>query len=271
MTLRIGEFSRLARVSVKALRHYDRVGLLKPARTDGWTGYRYYSSEQLPRLNAILALKELGFSLEQIRALLDEGSSLARVRAMLEARRDEAWRALEAEKERLARVEARLEQLEREGEPPGRHEVVLKAVEAKRVASVRDVLPSYGDVGGLFGELSAYAERHGIRTGAWISVWHDAEYREESVDGEAALVTDNPLPESERVYPRELPAVESMACAVHHGSFATIGRAYGALLGWIEANGYRVNGPNRELYLRGGEQDDTDYVTEVQFPVEKAG
>lgn len=62
MTLRIGEFSRLARVSVKVLRHYDRMGLLEPARTDDWTGYRYYSSEQLTRLNVILSLKELGFS-----------------------------------------------------------------------------------------------------------------------------------------------------------------------------------------------------------------
>jgi DNA-binding transcriptional MerR regulator len=88
VTLKIGEFSRLARVSVKALRLYDQLGLLRPARTDALTGYRYYSSEQLPRLNAVLALKELGFSLEQVQVLLDEGSSLERARdAGAEARR----------------------------------------------------------------------------------------------------------------------------------------------------------------------------------------
>jgi DNA-binding transcriptional MerR regulator len=268
--LRIGEFSRLARVSVKALRHYDRLGLLEPARTDDLSGYRYYSSEQLPRLNAILALKELGFSLRQISRLLD-GSSLEQVRTMLELRRDEAIRTLEVERERLARIEARLVQIEKEGEVPG-YEVVLKAVVAQRVASVREVLPAYSAVGSLFDELRAYKERHGVSAGDWIAVWHDAEYKEENVDGEAAFATNDPLPDDEHVHPGELPAVENMACTVHLGSFATIGRAYGALLRWIETNGYRVAGPNRELYLSGGNgQDDADYVTEVQFPVEKVG
>jgi DNA-binding transcriptional MerR regulator len=230
--LRIGEFSRLARVSVKALRLYDRLGLLKPAQTDEFTGYRYYSSGQLPRLNAILALKELGFSLEQVALLLDEGSPLERARAMLELRRDEARRALEAERDRLARIEARLRQMDREGAVPT-HEVVLKAVGARRVAAVREVLPTYGDIGVLFGELRGYAERHGVRAGDWISVWHDEEFREENVDGEAAFTTDDPLPEDGRVRQAELSALGSMACTVHQGPFSTIGGAYAALLAWI--------------------------------------
>ena len=268
--LRIGEFSRLARVSVKALRLYDRLGLLKPARTDEFSGYRYYTSEQLPRLNAILALKDLGFSLEQVKRLLDEGLSRAQIRAMLEARRDEAERALEAEQERLARVEVRLRRMDREGVVLGGYEVVLKAVGAQRVASVRETLPAYSSVGRLFGELRGYAERHGVRPSAWISVWHDEEYRDEDADGEAAFVTEDPVPEDGRVRRSCLPAVEHMASTVHHGSFDTINEAYAALLGWIEENGYRVAGPNREVYLRGGdERSNPDYVTEIQFPVQK--
>ena len=269
--LRIGEFSRLARVSVKALRLYDRLGLLKPARTDDSSGYRYYSGEQLPRLNSVLALKDLGFSLEQVGRLLDEGLSQPQVRAMLEARRDESERALEVERQRLARVEARLRRMEREGGVLGGYEVILRAVEARRVASVRETLPSYPEVGRLFGELRAYAERHGLRPSAWISVWHDEEYKDEDADGEAAFVAEGPLPEDGRVRESLLPAVEHMAATVHHGSFDTIGGAYAALLEWIEGNGYRVAGPNREIYLRGGEQGNHDYVTEIQFPVEKAG
>jgi effector-binding domain-containing protein len=146
----------------------------------------------------------------------------------------------------------------------------MKAVEARRVASVREVMPAYDGVGKPFAELGAYAERHGVSEGEWISVWYDAEFKEENVDGEAAFATDEPLPMDERVRERELPAVESMACTVHHGPFATIGAAYGALLGWIEANGYRVTGPNRELYLGGGDLGGSDSVTELQFPVEKA-
>ena len=271
MALRIGEFSRLARVSVKALRLYDRLGLLKPVRTEELSGYRYYSSEQLPRLNAILALKDLGFSLEQVERLLDEGLSEPQIRAMLEVRREEAEQILQAERERLARVEARLKRMDSEGGVLGGYEVVLKRVETQRVASVRDTLHVYSDVGRLFDELRNYAEGHGIRTSAWISVWHDEEYRDENVDGEATFVTGDPLPEDKRVRQSELPAVENMAATVHHGSFDTIGGAYAALLGWIEENGYRVAGPNREIYLRGGnEQGNPDYVTEIQFPIEKA-
>ncbi len=268
---RIGEFSRLARVSVKALRLYDRLELLKPARTDEWSGYRYYSGEQLPRLNAILALKDLGFSLEQIRKLLDEGLSESQIRAMLEMRRDDTVRALDSERERLARIEARLRRMEREGAMPGGYEVVLKKVEARRVASVRDTLPSYSAVGILFDELRGYAERHGIRPSAWLSVWHDEEYKEADVDGEAAFAAEGSLPEDGRVRVGDLPAVEGMASTVHHGSFDSIGGAYAALLAWIEENGLRVSGPHREVYLRGGGgQSDPDYVTEIQFPVEKA-
>jgi DNA-binding transcriptional MerR regulator len=69
---KIGEFSRLSRVSVRMLRHYDQLGLLTPSQTDPFTGYRYYSAQQLPRLNRIIALRDLGFSLEQIAGMLDE-------------------------------------------------------------------------------------------------------------------------------------------------------------------------------------------------------
>ena len=70
--LRIGEFSQLGQVSVRTLHHYDERGLLKPAEIDNWTGYRFYSVKQLPRLNRILALKDLGFSLDQISRLVDD-------------------------------------------------------------------------------------------------------------------------------------------------------------------------------------------------------
>ena len=157
MAIRIGEFSRLARVTVKALRLYDRLGLLKPARTDDSSGYRYYSGGQLPRLNAILALKELGFSLEQIKGFLDEDLSPAQVRKMLEARRDETKLSLEAGRERLARLEARLRTMDDGPGFPGRYEVVVKPVPAMRVAYLRATLPHYAAVGGLFIVLGGYA------------------------------------------------------------------------------------------------------------------
>jgi DNA-binding transcriptional MerR regulator len=264
---RIGEFSRLARVSVKALRHYDRLGLLEPSYTDPLNGYRYYSSGQLPRLNGILALKDLGFSLEQVSILLDEDLSPTQIRTMLEAKRDEVGQSVAAEHRRFARLEARLDQMEQEDDVP-EYEVVLKEVDAQRVASVREVLPHYSDIGRLFSELHAYRERHGVDAGAWTAVWYDPEYRESQVDGEATFATEDSLPENGRVRAGELSAVGSMACTVHRGSFATVSRAYSALMAWIEGNGYTILGPHRELFLHGGsDQEEQDYVTEIQFPV----
>jgi DNA-binding transcriptional MerR regulator len=109
---KIGEFSRISRVSVKTLRYYDGIGLLTPARVDLFTGYRYYSADQLPRLNRILALKDLGLSLEQIAALLDDDLPPAEIRGMLRLKRVEIQQHLEEEQARLARVEARLKQIE---------------------------------------------------------------------------------------------------------------------------------------------------------------
>jgi DNA-binding transcriptional MerR regulator len=114
----------------------------------------------------ILALKDLGFSLEQVKMLLDEGLSEQQIRAMLEVRREEAEQALEAEREQLARVEAWLRRMDREGGVLSGYEVVLKRVETQRVGSVRDALHAYSDVGRLFDVLRDYAEGHGIRPSA---------------------------------------------------------------------------------------------------------
>ena len=110
--LKIGEFARMGQVSVRTLRYYDEIGLLEPARIDRFTGYRYYSAEQLPRLHRILALKDVGLSLEQIARLLDEELSPAEMRGMFRLKRAEIRQQLEEEQARLARIEARLRQIE---------------------------------------------------------------------------------------------------------------------------------------------------------------
>lgn len=274
--MKIGDFSRLSRVSVKALRYYERLGLLTPVRTDEFTGYRYYSADQLPRLRSILELKDLGFSLEEVSRLLDEDPSPTRLRELLEAKKEEARRRLEAEHARLNRLEGRLWRLDpieddaaTEEETAGRG-VELKKVEALEVASVREVLPTYEDVERLFDELEEYRERHGIRAGDILAVWYDEEYRERDVFCEAAFVTEGRLPEYGRVRAGELPAVEEMACMVHHGPLEALDRAYDALLTWISENDYRIVGPDREVYPHSKlERGDKHPTVEVQFPVEK--
>ena len=111
---KIGEFSKLSHVTVKTLRYYDKIGLLKPAEVDRFTSYRYYSASQLPRLNRILALKDLGLSLDQIARLLDHDLPPDQIRGMLRLKQVELQEQLEEEQARLARVEQRLSQIEQE-------------------------------------------------------------------------------------------------------------------------------------------------------------
>lgn len=265
---RIGEFSRLSRVTIKALRYYDRLGLLQPAHVDPFTGYRFYTAAQLPRLNRILALKDLGFSLDQIAALLDEGLTPEQLRGMLRLRRAEIEAELAEGLTRLARVEARLRLIEQEGAMP-EFDIVIKQVEPLRVVALRDVLPGYDQVGRFIGELfQRMSQQHLTPAGPPFATYHDEEFREQDVDVEVSFpVAASPSGQGDLSL-RELPG-GPVAALVYRGAFDGIGAAYVALLGWIEANGYRVAGPNREIYLQGPGMEPSDFVTEIQFPVEK--
>src|SRR5688500_12216183 len=106
--IKIGEFSKLVQVPVPTLRYYDQVGLLKPSEVDRFTGYRYYSASQLPRLHRILALKGLGFSLEQIAAVLEAGLTPEEMRGMLRLRHAQISQQLSDMENQLVEVEARL-------------------------------------------------------------------------------------------------------------------------------------------------------------------
>jgi DNA-binding transcriptional MerR regulator len=142
--LKIGDLYKLSQVSVKTLRYYDEVGLLKPSQVDRFTGYRYYSIDQIPRLNRILAFKDLGLSLEQIGRLLDEDLPPSQIRGMLRMKQAEIQDQLLDEQARLRLIEARLRQIELEDSMPT-YDIVLKKVDPQKVISIRDTLPTFGD------------------------------------------------------------------------------------------------------------------------------
>lgn len=242
--IRIGDFSKLSRVSVKTLRYYDEMDLLKPVEVDRFSGYRYYEYDQLPRLNRILALRDLGFSLEEIGQLLRDNLTAEQMRGMLKLRQAEIRQKVQEETERLERVEARLRQIEQE-DIMSRYDVVIKKVEPIKVASVRGVVPTPPEQGSLWGELEGYlAMQRVCPAGApCFSLYHDDEYKEKDWDIEVCEPIDADLTESRRVKVRTLPAVETMACTIHHGPFVTLNEAYNAIGKWIDANGYRICGP----------------------------
>ncbi|MDY6877457.1 MAG: GyrI-like domain-containing protein [Chloroflexota bacterium] len=271
--LKIGDFSKVAQVSVKTLRYYGELGLLKPAWIDRFTGYRYYALNQLPRLNRILALKDLDFSLEQIQRLLRDDLSAAELRGMMRMKHAELERQVQAKQARLVRVETRLRQIELEGTMP-EYEVVLKTVPPQRVIGIRDVIPGYRDVERLFETLRAHLQAQNFVPDVacpYIAIYYDAEYHDRGIDAEAAALLSRPFPGMPLTVVHELPGVEAMACLVHQGGYEGLSKAYNTLMAWTEANGYHVTGPNRDVYLQGPEAGlgATNYVTEVQFPVKK--
>ncbi len=274
---KVGDFSKLSRVSVKTLHHYDEIGLFKPVHIDPATGYRYYSSEQLPRLNRILALKDLGFSLEQVTRMVDESLPAEQIRGMLRLRKAELQEQAEAVNERLARVESRLRQIEQEGQMSS-YEVILKRVDSTRIASARKVVPGpelmREQTGRLCEDVGAMLNRTGAKvSGPWLAVYHESDAS--GIDVEMGVFVDTDLSANGPVTVRELPTVETMASSVYHGSydaFDTVGQVYQSLAKWIETNGYRIIGPCRELYLQPPDfsRGETVGVMEIQFPVEKA-
>ena len=269
---KIGDFSRLTFVTVKTLRYYDEIGLLKPVKVDQFTGYRYYSAEQLPRLNYIIALKDLGLSLDEVGVLVRDNLTPAQMKDIFILKKAELTQRVADEQKRLDSVEKLLMRIEKEGTMPD-YQVTTKKVEPMIVASVRDVLPTYGDCGPLFGEVYKYLAKKFVfkPAGPPLLLCHDPEYKEHDVDIEIAVPVNKKIKESDRVKVYELPAVE-VASTVHKGAYNTVSQAYNAIMAWCEANGYETVTPCREIYFTNPNDlnDPSKNITEVQFPVKKS-
>ena len=272
----IGEFARHGRVSVRMLRHYDAIGLLRPACVDPASGYRFYQAGQLAELNRVIALKDLGFSLQQVQAILAEKVSAAELRGMLKLRRAEIHARIEAETTRLARVEARLLTIEDEARAPADGVVV------KRLAPVR--------VGELTGEAAGwepaaitpviqplYCDLFQRMASAGVTAAGPAvAYYEDAPAGDGAVIVHAAVPVAAEagggpgVSVVDLAGVETAAAIIHHGSMDDVLSTGQALARWIDANGYRSAGYAREVTLEWSADPD-QWVTELQQPIFTTG
>jgi effector-binding domain-containing protein len=270
--IKIGDFARLSQVSVVTLRYYDEVDLLKPVKVDHFTGYRFYSADQLPRLNRILALKDLGFSLEQIKIMLTDALTLEQLREMLTRQHEEIEKRIFEERNRMQRIEARLRQIESEDKMPT-YDIVIKTVPAIKVAARRVTIPTNDQVpeylGPAYTEVYNYIREQGLKEdGLCMTLWHSPADVYANEDAEAIVAIDRLVPGTDQVKVYELPPTQ-VAAVVHHGSFEEFTQGHAALLEWIDANGYRIVGPYREIYIKHEKNNLSDTITEIQFPVEK--
>jgi DNA-binding transcriptional MerR regulator len=269
--LSIGEFARLGGISIRSLRHYDEIGLLRPATVSPDTGYRGYSAAQLAQLNRIMALKELGLSLAQVRQLL-AGVTLDELRGMLILRRAQLEQELEQHTSQLLGVEARLRSIAREGDMPA-DDIVAKTIPATGVVVVAGRAPGYGaaNIVPVVNQLDAQLSRLGMhnlveQAGPRIVFYEEGEGEDVAVFLAVPVArppADLPSPARYRVLP-EIEAAVAVRSGPAAGIFPTV---YYDLARWIEAHGYRpVHGPGRDVWVH--EIDDVADVAQQVFEVQ---
>lgn len=271
---RIGEFSRIARVSGRLLRYYDSIGLLSPQYTDPASGYRYYTAGQLGRLNRILALKDLGLTLDQVAQLVDGQVSTGEIRGMLLLKKAELEQSISAEAARLRHVESRLQQIDEQGELKN-YDVILKSVPAQPYISLRrnfggmeDVIPVLRSVVQSVTAQVSLALRNELVVVAY------SDFDDEDLDLEIGFALMKPiskpvlLPDRTTLVQSELPAAEAVASLIRRGPSEQSHIGFGALGLWMAANGYSIAGPSREVFLE--LPTTAEAVMEIQFPVTRS-
>lgn len=275
--LSIGDFAGLGRVSVRMLRHYDAIGLLRPAHVDPRSGYRFYTAEQLLRLNRILALKDLGFSLHQVALMVEEKMDPGELRGMLRLRRAELTAQVERDNARLALVDARLRMIETEGHM-NTGDIVLKRIPALRVAELSATALGYDhptsiteNLSPLYPRLMELLEAAGVTmTGSPLAFYRPAPTgpEDETITVHAAFPIGDAEVGDAGFGVTVLPPVE-VAAAVHEGPMAEAFRTGGRIAAWIEENGFRPVPPGyaREVYLHCPPGELDEWLTEMQVPL----
>jgi DNA-binding transcriptional MerR regulator/effector-binding domain-containing protein len=257
----VGQFARILGVSAKALRFYDSIGLLRPARVDGQNQYRYYGRDQVAVMRQILFLRDLGLGLEVIRAVLESGALAdpKRLGAILQERLEGLQAELRERQRLVDRLTHVISNLQENGGARGMQmNVMLKEVPAMQVVGVRR-RAAVGDNGRLVDE--AFAKLRQPPAGRPMTLYHELEYDPEGMDMEVVLPVNSGGEQT-------LPAV-TVASATHVGPYEELGQTYEPLFAWVNEQGHRVAGPLREIYLIAMDSGKpaAEYVTELQIPV----
>lgn len=270
--LKIGEFSKLSRISIRMLRHYDEIGLLKPTELDRFTGYRYYSEAQLPIAGRITSLKDMGFGLSAIGELLacyDDKDLLER---HLRLKQAELQELSEQTAYRLRLLETAVERLGKDNKLM-KYDVTLKTFPERYAATVRMNIPSYQMEGMLWSVLTSETNSLNLVPDdpCYCSVvYHDKEFKEADVDVEAQKTVKGQYADTEHVKFKTLPKV-TVASATCKGSYEQMDAIMTAVAEWVTANGYQFDGPAFNIYHVSPHetQNPEEFVTEACYPVRK--
>ena len=269
--LKIGEFSKLSRVSIRMLRYYDEINLMKPAYIDPESGYRYYGEDQLLAAGRIAALKSMGFGLSDIGQIVEHAAQKDVYARRLHMKREELQKEYHLLCERMRLLDTAMDRLRKDEAMS--YDVIVKTFPERYAATVRMSIPSYEAEGMLWGTLMGETEPLGIVADEpcyCCAVFHDKEFKESDVDVEVQKTVRGRYPDTEHVRFRTLPAV-TVASATCKGSYEQMGDVMAAVAQWAMANGYVFDGPAFNIYHVSPYEtaNPQEYVTEVCYPIRK--
>lgn len=266
--LRIGEFSKMSKTPITALRYYDEIGLLKPEQTDSFTGYRFYTTDQLFALHRIQSLRQLGLSIDEIRLVLS-GQHQSKI---LQKRRQELLDELKERQDQLSRIDFLLQFKE---DSPMSYVATIKELPACIVYSKRFTAPNYDSFFQLIPAIGEQVTRKypDLKCAApeyCYNVYLDGEYRERDIHVEWCEAVTEKKPDFDDIIFKKVEPVTAVS-VMHKGPYSTLSEAYAFTLKWIEQNGYQVSGFTRESHIDGiwNKENEADWLTELQFPVVK--
>jgi DNA-binding transcriptional MerR regulator len=262
--LRISEFARAGNVTIRTLRFYDEVGLLRPAHVSPGNSYRGYSPAQFAELNRIQTFKDMGFALSEILELLRKPLRAEELRRVLQDRREILRERVREDVGRLARIEARLGSLEEPGNSAPL--VLFGKTRGRWVASLREKLSSYDETDALFSELERKIDP-ALLAEERATIWHSCSEGAGKIDCEAVCFLSRPAPARRGLKSYSLAPV-NIAFAYHYGSEESIGKTYQSIANSVAERGYRLAGAKREVYWpKSGSCGESRSLTEVQFPI----
>lgn len=270
--LKIGDFSKLSRISIRMLRHYNEIGLLIPEDIDEFTGYRYYSEAQLPLANRINALKDMGFSLSTIEKILKEYDDNETLEKYLLIKHEELNEKSENINRQLTLLESTIKRL-RKDEDVMKYNVTLKEMPKRYVASLRDIIPSYEMEGMLWEEMINETTLQNVQFANpcnTIAVFHDKGYKESDVDIEIQISVEGNYIDSKKVKFKTVESVK-IASVTYKGSYEQIGEINESIANWIADNNYEFDGAMFNIYHVSPAMDKNpeNWVTEICYPVKK--
>lgn len=268
---KIGDFSKLSSISIRMLRHYDKVELLEPVKVDEQSGYRYYSASQLKKVNQIQMLKDMGFNIATIKEII-ECDNINSVKEQFQNRCAQIKDEMGDLQKQLRLLEASMKTM-REDVVEMNYHVSIKEIPVRNVASVRKFIPSYNCEGDLWSILMQEIHMKNIsmaHPSYSIAVFHDQEYKEKDVDVEIQLNIFGKYENTNDVHFKKIEAIKVASITVN-GSYEQITDVNEAAAKWIEAEGYELAGPMFNIYHVSPaiESDPNKWVTEVCYPINK--